>query len=202
MAQLLLFGLIIGFIWYTIFLTTPVPINNLNNVTKNYDTVAYTSPNYVTNEMGFIGTALVVVAFIMTKTKEAKTTRISERKFKEIVSKEIKKKQTTPLPDGNYELPEGKFNVDLNVLLRYRTENKVSKPFKYVGQVTGTDSNERENYYIVSGDPISGMLDDFVPSDERLTIADKCPDCGRFYDVKFITPEEIKELKDIKYSFQ
>lgn len=202
-TQIMLVLVLIAFIWYISYTTTPIPISELNeNVTANYNTQEYIVLNYITNEMVGIGVILVLALFLSTKIKDIKQTRITEREFKKMISREIKKKQNEPLPDGKYEIPKGEIVMYPNILLRYKTENKITQPFKYIAQITIEDVNGKEHYYLVTGNPNTAFIDDFVETDERLTIIDKCPNCGRFPDEKIILPDELRALKEFKQLIQ
>lgn len=197
-TQIGLIAVLIGVVVYFAFTTTPIPKNEYVNGTSNYDTELYIVPNYITNEMILIAVVIIIAFYFSTKIKDIKNTRITEREFKEMISKEIRKKQTTPLPDGKYELPKGKSIISPDVLLRYKLENKMRIPFQYVAQSIITSIDGQEKYFVVTGNPNTKIIDDFVETKEKLGYKDKCPDCGRFFDVKYIMPEEIKELKEMK----
>ena len=197
--QIVLLILLIGTFFYYANTTNPIPKAEFNiNVSTNYDTEEYIVPKYITNEMAVFGAVIAVALFFSSMIKGIKDVRITEREFKETISREIRKKQTIPLPDGRYELPKGRAIVNPNILLRYKTENKIKTAFQYVAQVMIANTNEKERYFIVTGSPFTKFIDDFVETDSALTIKDKCPECGRFFDMKFITPEEMKELKELR----
>ncbi len=198
-SQVLLAIALIGLILY--FSSSTTPVLNLNNETGEYLYTEndYVPKNYVSNEMAGLGIILVIFLFFSVKVKGISKDKITERQFKEIVTREIRKKQTVPLPNGDYELENWKFNVDPNILSVYITEKGVRTQSKYVTQVTLTDNYKIEHYYLVSGNPFTGIIDGMVPTDTKLAYKDKCPDCGRFPDEKIITPEELKILKEFKH---
>ena len=189
---------LIIYILYLTYSTTPVP-NRINETgVYYYDESSNVPPTYVTNEMAGLGIILVLLLFFSTKVKEISGERITERKWKEILTKELRNKQNNPLPDSSYELKNWKFKIDINYLSKSITEGGKRKLNKYISQVTFTDDYDVEHYYLAIGDPYTGMIDGLVPTDEKLTYKDKCPDCGRYPDEKFILPEEFKTLKEIK----
>jgi len=189
---------LIVFMFYLPYSTTPVP--NLNNATGEYrynenDKVP---PSYVSNELAGLGIILVVMLFLSSRVTGLAKELLSERQFKEIVTREIRKKQTIPLPDNSYEIKNWRFKVDPNIIPKYITEKGERTLFQYILQLTLTDSNENDYYYLVTGNPITGLIDGIVQTEDKLDYADKCPKCGRFPDEKIILPEEFKTLKDIK----
>ncbi len=197
-SQVLLAVALIALIGYFTSSTTPVP--NLNNVTGEYLYTEndYVPKNYVSNEMAGLGFILVVFLYFSARVKGMAKDILTERQFKEIVTREIRKKQTVPLPDGSYEIEKWKFKVDPNILPVYITEKGIRKLSKYVAQATLTDTYDVEHYYLVTGNPYTGIIDGMVPTDTKLSYVDKCPECGRFPDTKIILPEELKIIKEFK----
>jgi|TARA_Y100000310_G_scaffold281087_1_gene301341 hypothetical protein len=194
--------ILVATIWYAGTSTGLVP--NLDEETKEfrYTDESLVPKGSISNEIIFVQIILVAILLFSNQMKGTEGVRITEREFKERIAKEIIKKQNIALPDGKLELKRGDFRIDPHVVTRYITEGGKRTLFKYICQVTITNSKGNDFYYIVSGHPMTGMIDDFVPVDEQLSITDKCQDCGRFFDEKYILPEELKQLKDLKYLTQ
>ena len=197
-SQVLLAVALIALMFY--FSSSTTPVLNLNNNTGEYLYTEndYVPKNYVSNEMTGLGVILVVLLFFSVKVKGIAKDILTERQFKEMVTREIRKKQTIPLPDGSYEIEKWKFKIDPNILPVYITEKGERKLSKYVAQATLTDTYEVEHYYLISGNPSTGVIDGMVPTDTKLSYVDKCPECGRFPDTKLLLPEDLKTLKDLK----
>lgn len=193
---------LVALIWYAGDSTVLVP--NLDEETKQFRYVSdsLVPKGSISNEIMFVQIILVGILLFSTQMKSSQGSKINEREFKEIVTRELIKKQNITLPDGKLELKRGEFRIDPNFITKKTSHNGKVVSSKYIGQVTLTDSKEKDSYYIVSINPMDGLLEDFVPVEEKLSLVDKCQDCGRFFDEKLILPEELKNLKDIKHLIQ
>ncbi|MAG61802.1 hypothetical protein CMI43_03235 [Candidatus Pacearchaeota archaeon] len=198
--QGLMFALLVGYFFYISSTTSLVPNYNDETDSVMYDITSLAPKGYVTNNQLLLGIGLIILFAMSFKIKELQKNRVSERQFKEYLSKVIKDKQEIKFSNGKYEFPSGDFKIDKDIrLVEEIIENK-RNPKKYVAQVIITDRNKFEHYYHITGNPITMMIDDIIETDQKLELMDKCPDCGRYPDEKIILAEDLRRYKDIKKS--
>jgi|TARA_Y100000034_G_C6909373_1_gene423303 hypothetical protein len=190
-------ALIVFFLFLT-YSTQPVP-NKIND-TILYKVDSNVPPNYVSGTQAGLGIFLVILLVASFRMKDIQKGRVSERKFKEVITEEIKIKQTKPLPNDKFELPEGDFTIDKNVFTLWEYRGEESRiPLQYIVQAKIREKDGSENYYLITGSPTSLMIDDIVEVDEPLEYVDKCPDCnGRFPNREVITVQDLDKYKKIK----
>jgi len=179
--------------------TNPVPNYNNETGTVSYGIDDVAPPAYVSNEQIVIGIVLVIALFFSFKIKDIQRGRVSERIFKENITREIQKKQNVLLPNGKYELPKGDFEVNPHLITRFYTPDKGERyAVQYVAQATITEEGTgEEKYFYVTGSPVTSEIDDFIPTKEAIKLSDKCPDCGKFFSEKFVGLDQYKKMKDI-----
>ena len=200
--QIALVIILIGYFYFLSYSTQPVPNLQNNTIMYSAEETTLAPPTYVTGSQVGIGALLVIMLVASFMIRDIKGGRVTERRFKEFLAEEIKKKQTIALPNGKYELPEGEFNIDKNILTLWEYKNEQRIPIQYVAQVTITERDGDENYYLFAGDPVTMMLDNIIQVDEPLQYADKCPDCGgRFPNREVVLERDLEKYIKIKKAF-
>lgn len=200
--QIILAVILIGYFLFLSYSTQPVPNVINNTIMYSAEETTLAPPTYVTGTQVGIGALLVIMLVLSFRFKDAKRGRVTEREFKKFLAKELIEKQTIALPDGKFELSEGDFKIDENILTiwEYRQEQRI--PIQYAAQVTITERDGDENYYIFAGDPVTMMLDNIIHVDEPLQYTDKCPDCGgRFPDREVVLEKDLENYIKIKKAF-
>lgn len=200
--QIALAIILIGYFYFLSYSTQPVPNVINNTIMYSAEETTLAPPTYVTGTQVGIGALLVVMLVLSFKIKDIKGGRVTERRFKEFLAEELMKKQTIKLPDGKFELPEGDFKIDKNILTLWEYKQEQRIPIQYIAQVTITERGGDENYYLFAGDPVTMMLDNIIQVDEPLQYADKCPDCGgRFPDREVVLEKDLENYIKIKKAF-
>lgn len=180
-------------------LTSPVPNYNLETEELMYNINSYAPKTHITGTQIGIGIILVIMLVSSFRLRDIQKGRVSERKFKEHITEQIKIKQNYPLPNGKYELPHGEFRIDKDIITQYTFIKDVGIPTKYIAQAIIMDEDENEKYYFITGNPVTMMIDDIIETEEPLELSDKCPTCdGRFPDKAVILVEDLEKYKKIK----
>lgn len=200
--QVILAVILIAYFYFLSYSTQPIPNVINNTIMYSAEETTFAPPTYVTGTQVGIGAILVIMLVLSFKAKDMKSGRVSERRFKEFLTEEIKKKKIIALPNGKFELPEGDFSTDINILTVYEYRNEQRIPVQYVAQVTITERSGDENYYLFVGDPVTMMIDDIIKVDEPLEFLDKCSGCGgRFPDKEIILEKDLEKYIKIKKAF-
>jgi len=91
--QLLVSGVLIAYIIYLSVVTTPVANFDAETEILLYGLTAFAPPTYVTNNQMLLGIALVIILVLSFRGKQFSQIRVSERQFKEHLTKILKFKQ-------------------------------------------------------------------------------------------------------------
>lgn len=197
LRALFIVGLVIMFFFIT-RITTPIP--NFNNETSTviYGKDDFVPPAYMnTNHLLIMIIFLVglVVSFIRKEVKKQEMADIDE--VHNIVKDYLKKRKSIKTDQGNvYEI--GEYNLDKNFILRELREGGESKPYRYVVQINITDTDGLPHYLKAYVHPFSRYLSGFVDIDKPLEGEDQCPDCGKEFDIGYVSTEDYKKFRRIE----
>ena len=186
-------------------ITAPIDtqiIEKYNPVTNTtYTREYYVVPNYVNQNymaLGFILLSGLVLSFLA---KESKADMASIEEAIGIMDKYLKgRKSITTLSGEIIEI--SKYFIDPNFLLPEEVTDEGRIPIKYVLQIRIFDLDENEIYLKGYVHPFKRYVGGFVEMEGALEEKEKCPDCGKEYDIKVLKTEDYKKWQRIKEDFK
>ena len=204
------------FIFFLYLSGTTKPILNFNNDTKTvmYPEQCFQPQNKITQEyvnlcsipQDYVKTDNLIIVFIiligLVATLISDKGKIPEmadiREAREIVTKYMDSHKNIKLQDTGEIIDIGKYYISPNFLLKEERIGKERIPERYVLDVEITDL-EGMSYNVRSYvEPFKRYLKGFVSANKELEELDRCPDCGKEFDVEYIDTEDYRKFKKIK----
>ncbi len=216
MFEIALIVLACGYIIYLNQQTSRIPNLNNGNSTIVVNTIPIKpgellyGPNdlvpktNVSNTQTFFG---ILIILLLVYTLLLKVTNVNSRASIHEAVEDITKQiiQVRQLKDARIAvIKNGKkitsdledIEITYNFLTRYRIINNLRQAFNYTIHINILDkSTGLEDYYKAYYHPWDRFWDGLVKSSKQLSDVDQCPNCGKEFDVKIITSDDLSRAR-------